>query len=73
MILTSLKKVVTGDESFCLADDPATKRQSFALMGGNWPRPKKLRFQKFRATNMLVIFFDWQGVMHQEFVPEGQT
>ena len=22
---------------------------------------------------MLVIFFDWQGVIHQEFVPEGET
>ena len=22
---------------------------------------------------MLVIFFDWQGVIHKEFVPEGDT
>ena len=22
---------------------------------------------------MLVIFFDWQGVIHREFVPEGET
>jgi len=22
---------------------------------------------------MLVIFFDWQGVIHKEFVPEGET
>jgi len=22
---------------------------------------------------MLVIFFDWQGVIHKEFVPEGKT
>jgi hypothetical protein len=21
----------------------------------------------------LVIFFDWQGVVHKEFVPEGLT
>jgi len=21
---------------------------------------------------MLVIFFDWQGVIHKEFVPEGE-
>jgi len=22
---------------------------------------------------MLVIFFDWQGVIHKQFVPEGET
>ena len=22
---------------------------------------------------MLVVFFDWQGVIHKEFVSEGQT
>jgi len=22
---------------------------------------------------MLVTFFDWQGVIHKEFVPEGET
>jgi len=22
---------------------------------------------------MLVIFFDWQGVIHKKFVPEGET
>jgi hypothetical protein len=22
---------------------------------------------------MLVIFFDWQDVIHKEFVPEGET
>jgi Transposase. len=22
---------------------------------------------------MLLIFFNWQGVMYKEFVPEGQT
>jgi len=22
---------------------------------------------------MLVIFFNWQGVIHKEFVPEGET
>ena len=34
---------------------------------------KKLQFQKSRVKTMLVIFFDWQGVIHKEFVPEGET
>jgi hypothetical protein len=37
------------------------------------PRPKKLGFHKSRVKTMLVIFFDWQGVIHKEFVPEGET
>ena len=34
---------------------------------------KKLGFQKSRVKTMLVIFFDWKGVIHKEFVPEGET
>jgi len=34
---------------------------------------KKLPFQKSRVKTMLVIFFNWQGVIHKEFVPEGET
>ena len=45
------------------------------LHGSEKPRYgwKKLRFQKSRVKTMLVIFFDWQGVIHKEFVPEGET
>ena len=45
------------------------------LHGSEKPRhgKKKLRFQKSRVKTMLVIFFDWQGVIHKEFVPEGET
>jgi len=39
----------------------------------NLATAEKLRFQKSRVKTMLVIFFDWQGVIHKEFVPEGET
>jgi len=67
------KKIVTGDEMWCFAYVPTTRRQSAAWVGETSPRPKKLRFQKSRVKTMLVIFFDWQGVIHKEFVPEGET
>jgi len=67
------KKIVTGDDTWCFAYDPTTKRQSAAWVGETSPRRKKLRFQKSRVKTMLVIFFDWQGVIHKEFVPEGET
>jgi len=67
------KKIITGDETRCFAYDPTRKRQSAAWVGETSPRPKNLRFQKSRVKNMLVIFFDWQGVIHKEFDPEGET
>ena len=67
------KKIVTGDETWCSAYGPTAKRQSTAWVGETSPRPKKLRFQKSRVKTMLVVFFDWQGVIHKEFVSEGQT
>ena len=47
---------------------PETKRQSETS-----PRPKKLKFQRFRIKTMLIIFFGSQGVVHREFLPEGKT
>ena len=52
------KKTVTGDETWCFAYEPSTKRQSPARVGETSPRPKKLRFQKSRVKTMLVIFFN---------------
>ena len=45
------------------------------LHGSEKPRHgrKKLQFHKSRVKTMLVIFFDWQGEIHEEFVPEGET
>ena len=67
------KKIVTGDETWCVAYDCTTKRQFPAWVRETSPRPKKLRFQKSHVKTMLVIFFDWQGVIHKEFNPEGET
>jgi hypothetical protein len=66
-------KVITGDETWCFAHDPETKRQSSDWVGKTSPGPKKLKFQMSRIKTMLIIFFDSQGVEHKEFVPEGKT
>ena len=67
----SSKDIVAGDESWRFAYDPATKQQSSVWVGENSLPLQKLWFQKSQVKNMLVIY-DWQGVMHKEFVPEGQ-
>ena len=37
-------KIITGDESWCFACDPETKRQSSEWVGETSPRPKELKF-----------------------------
>jgi len=39
----------------------------------NLATAENLRSQKSRVKSMLMIFFEWQGVIHKEFVPEGET
>jgi hypothetical protein len=38
-------KIITGDDTWCFALDPETKRQSSEWVGEISPRPKKLKFQ----------------------------
>ena len=68
-----LNRVVTGDETWIFEYDPETKRQSSEWHTKNSPRPKKARMSKSRVKAMLVVFFDSKGVIHSEFVPQGQT
>ena len=42
-----INNVITGDETWCFANDPETKRQSSEWVGETFPRPKKLKFQIF--------------------------
>jgi hypothetical protein len=65
-------KIITGDETWCFAYDSETKRQSSEWVGDISPQPKKLKFQWSCIKTMLIIFFDSQGLVHKEFVPEGK-
>jgi len=66
-------KIIMGDETWCLANDPETKRQSSEWDGETFPRPKKLKFQRSRIKTRMIIFFDSQVAVHKEFVPERKT
>jgi len=67
------ENIITSDETWCFAYDPATKRQSPEWVGQNSAKPKKLRFQKSRVKTMLIVFFfDAEGAIHRQFVPKGQ-
>ena len=51
-----LNKIIMGDETWCFACDPETKRQSSDWVRETSPRPKKLKFQRSCIKNMLIIF-----------------
>jgi hypothetical protein len=36
------------------------------------PPPKKARMSRSKNNVMLVVFFDWKGIVCREFVPCGQ-
>jgi hypothetical protein len=66
-------KIITGNVTWCFAYDPKTKRQSSEWVRETSPPPKKPKFQRSRIKTMLIIFFDSQGVVYKEFVPDGKT
>ena len=66
-----LENVITGDESWVFQYDPETKRQSRQWKSVS--SPKKSRMQRSQVKVMLITFFDHQGMVHHEFVPQGQT
>jgi hypothetical protein len=66
-------KIVTGYETWCFAYDPKTKQQSSEWVGETSPWSKNLKFRQTHIKTTLIIFFDSQGVVHKEFVPEGKT
>ncbi len=68
-----LERVITGDESWVFEYDPETKRQSMSGNTATSPRPKKARMSKSKIKSIVICFLDSQGIVHKEFVPQGQT
>ncbi len=67
----ALRRIVSGDESWMFAYDPASKRSTATWLRTNEPRPQKPRLERSIQKVMLVIFFDATGVLFREFVPDG--
>lgn len=70
---TFLKSIVTGGETWCFQYDPETKCQSAEWKSKSSPQAKKTRKVLSKVKAMLIVFFDCKGIIHHEFVPDGQT
>ncbi|XP_050040395.1 protein GVQW3-like [Dermacentor andersoni] len=65
--------IIAEDETWCFQYDLQTKRQSAEWRSTSSPASRKVQRQKTKTKTMLIVFFDARGVIHHEFVPQGQT
>ena len=67
------KKLITSDESWVYGYDIETKAQLSKWKRPEEPRPKKARQVRLNVKVLLTVFFDCNGVVHYEFLPQGRT
>lgn len=66
--------IITGDELWIYGYDPENKRlQQYSWKTSSEPWARKLRHIRQAVKTLLIVFFDSQGIVHQEFVPQNQT
>ena len=68
-----LNWIVAEDETWCFRYDPTSKCQSAEWKSPTSRKGKNVRLQKSKVKTMLVCFYNSKGIVHHEFVPEGQT
>ena len=67
-----LNKIISGDQTWCFAYDPETRRQSSEPAGETSSPPKNCN-SKGPASRSYWYFFYSQGAVYKEFVPERKT
>lgn len=68
-----IKRIITGDETWVYEYDTQSRHQASEWRAPNEPRPKKSRRFQSKKKAMLTVFMDHNGIVHHEFLPEGQT
>ena len=68
-----LKKFITGNESWVEDYDIKTKAQSSQWKHPEESRPKKACHVRSNVKVLLSVFFDYNGVMHHEFLPPSRA
>jgi hypothetical protein len=66
-------RVITDEETWCFQYDPETKRQSMQWKTQIHLGRERGRMSRSQFKTMLVCFFDHKGIVHYEFIAQGQT
>ncbi len=66
-----LSRIVTMDKSAVSMHTPETKRQSMQWLKKGVPGPVKAKVTATRAKQMVLAFFDDQGMVYTNYVPRG--
>ncbi|GFW98758.1 histone-lysine N-methyltransferase SETMAR [Trichonephila clavipes] len=68
-----MKRIVTGDETWCHHYEPETKRDSMQWKHASSPPPKKFRAMKSAGKVLLTVFFDVQSPLLVEFLEHRKS
>ncbi|KAJ4442700.1 hypothetical protein ANN_04289 [Periplaneta americana] len=68
-----LKNIVTGDGNWVHHFNPENKRSSLQFHHKGSHAPKKFKAVPSAGKLMLTVFWNIQGVVHMEFMPESTT
>ncbi|UYV84235.1 hypothetical protein LAZ67_X001627 [Cordylochernes scorpioides] len=68
-----LKRVITGEKTWIYGFDSETTQLSSEWRFKNEARPKKARKAPSKVKVMLMVFFDYQGIVHHECQQQGST
>src|SRR5258705_4248364 len=68
-----LQRIVAIDETWARAYEPELKHQSNEWRHPGSSRPQKVRQEPSRVKVMLIVAYDYEGVILTHDVPQGQT
>ncbi|GFS17348.1 histone-lysine N-methyltransferase SETMAR [Elysia marginata] len=68
-----IQRILTGDESWVPQYDPESKRQSMEYSHKRSPSPRKFKVFASAKKVMLTVFWDSEGIVHVEFLKQGNT
>jgi len=68
-----LRNIITMDETAVSMHTPETKNQSKQWLKKGIPGPIKAKVHATRTKQMVVAFFDSQGMVYTNYVPRGTT
>ncbi|GFO00681.1 histone-lysine N-methyltransferase SETMAR [Plakobranchus ocellatus] len=68
-----LQGILTGDESWVHHYDPEYKTQSMEYRHKTSPSPRKFKVVASARKVLFTVFWDIEGVVHMEFLEQGQT